>query len=271
MLQETAAESLPQSVPVNDKRFYLAVKRLLDVGISLVLLTLLLPLLLLIAVCIRLDSPGPVLFRQTRVGFDRRLRERRNSRYPLTGATRERRSAQGRRRDDLGARPFTMYKFRTMYCGSDTEPHRRYIQSLILDHVGAFDKTPLAGDSRGGLTNRFFKLVRDPRITPVGRILRKTSLDELPQLINVLKGDMSLVGPRPAIPYEVQCYEEWQRRRFTAFPGLTGWWQVRGRSRVPFDEAVRMDIYYAEHCSIALDLQILLLTPWAVISGKGAA
>lgn len=264
MFQETTAESLPASVPVSDKRFYLTVKRLLDVAISLVLLILLSPLLLLIAACICLDSSGPAIFRQARVGLDRRIRDRRKSRQPLTGTMGERRSAQGRRREDLGARPFTMYKFRTMYCGSDSEVHRSYMQSFILNHV-------TDGESRGGLKARFFKLARDPRITPVGRILRKTSFDELPQLINVLKGDMSLVGPRPAIPYEVLCYQEWQRRRFGAIPGITGWWQVRGRSRVHFDEAVRMDIYYAEHCCIGLDLRILLLTPWAVISGKGAA
>lgn len=263
MEQESTLRVLPKSVPVYDKRSYLTIKRLLDIVASLALLTLLAPLLLFIALCIRLDSSGPVLFRQTRVGLDRRVRDRRHSRQPPARAISDRRSGQGRRRDDLGARPFTMYKFRTMYHDCSSEAHRHYMQNFILNHVTDGDPRPLK--------RRLLKLARDPRITPVGRILRKTSLDELPQLINVLKGDMSLVGPRPAIPYEVQCYQEWQRRRFTAIPGITGWWQVRGRSRVAFDEAVRMDIYYAEHCSIRLDLQILMLTPWAVLSGKGAA
>jgi lipopolysaccharide/colanic/teichoic acid biosynthesis glycosyltransferase len=262
MAREITLEGLAGSVPVYDKRFYLALKRLFDVVISLVLLILLVPLMLLIGACIRLDSRGPMLFRQTRVGHNRRRWTRRNVRQP-SAPGQEKRASRDRRKQNLWARPFTMYKFRTMYCGSDVERHRRYMQNFILNHV-------TDGES-GALKRRLFKLVRDPRISPVGRILRKTSLDELPQLINVLKGDMSLIGPRPALLYEVECYQEWQKRRFAAFPGITGWWQVRGRSRVPFDEAVRMDIYYAEHCSLRLDLEILLLTPWAVLSGKGAA
>jgi lipopolysaccharide/colanic/teichoic acid biosynthesis glycosyltransferase len=263
MRQETILERLSRSVPFYDKRFYLVVKRLLDIVISLVLLILLAPLLLLIALCIRLDSTGPVLFRQTRVGLNSRWRTRRRARQAVAPAH-EKRCTTDRRKVDQGARPFTMYKFRTMYCGSDGDRHRRFMENFILNHV-------MEGDSRGRFKAHLFKLVSDPRVTPVGRILRKTSLDELPQLINVIKGDMSLVGPRPAIPYEVECYQEWQKRRFAAIPGITGWWQVRGRSRVTFDEAVRMDIYYAEHCSVGLDVEILLRTPWAVISGKGAA
>jgi lipopolysaccharide/colanic/teichoic acid biosynthesis glycosyltransferase len=114
------------------------------------------------------------------------------------------------------------------------------------------------------------KMAGDRRITRVGRFLRRSSLDELPQLANVLMGNMSLVGPRPALPYEVEHYEEWQQRRLYAAPGLTGWWQIKGRNQVSFDEGVRQDIYYVENMSLVLDLKILFLTPAAVISGKGA-
>ena len=114
------------------------------------------------------------------------------------------------------------------------------------------------------------KLAHDPRITRVGRVIRKLSIDELPQLVNVLRGEMSLVGPRPGLPYELAMYQEWQKRRLEALPGLTGWWQVKGRNRVSFDEMVRMDLYYMDHSSFWLDVRILLLTPWAALSGKGA-
>jgi lipopolysaccharide/colanic/teichoic acid biosynthesis glycosyltransferase len=114
------------------------------------------------------------------------------------------------------------------------------------------------------------KIPNDPRITRVGKIIRKTSIDELPQLFNVLRGDMSLVGPRPPIPYEVELYQDWHKRRFEAIPGMTGLWQIAGRNRVSFDEMVRMDIEYIEHQSLLLDVQILIKTPFAVVSGKGA-
>ncbi|HEX9115537.1 MAG TPA: sugar transferase, partial [Anaerolineae bacterium] len=180
---------------------------------------------------IKLYSPGPALFIQERVGYDR---------------------ATGR------IRHFKLYKFRSMRVGADPGAHHQHMRNLILNNTG------LAGPG-GSL-----KMAGDHRITGVGRLLRRTSLDELPQLINILLGDMTLVGPRPALPYEVECYQEWHRRRLQATPGLTGLWQVDGRCRVNFDEGVRMDIYYVEHMSFLLDLRILLLTPWAVISGKGA-
>ncbi len=153
-------------------------------------------------------------------------------------------------------RIFRLYKFRSMRVNSDPGLHREYVQSLIENN------TDPDGES--------LKMVDDPRITGIGRILRNSSLDELPQLFNVLKGDMSLVGPRPALPYEVEAYREWHKRRLLALPGLTGWWQVNGRNCVSFDESVLLDIYYIEHQSLSLDLKILLLTPWAVISGRGA-
>jgi lipopolysaccharide/colanic/teichoic acid biosynthesis glycosyltransferase len=157
--------------------------------------------------------------------------------------------------------PFIMLKFRTMRVDADPAIHRQFVSSFIKSGSRAGD----------GDTNAFFKIVHDSRVTSIGRILRRTSLDELPQLWNVLIGDMSLVGPRPPLQYEVAQYEAWHRRRvLEAKPGLTGLWQVRGRSRTTFDEMVRLDLRYAKACSLSTDLRILLATPRAVISGKGA-
>jgi exopolysaccharide biosynthesis polyprenyl glycosylphosphotransferase len=154
---------------------------------------------------------------------------------------------------------FTMFKFRSMYMESDQEKHKKYIEKYILEqNISAVEPG-------------VFKLNNDSRITPVGRFLRKTSLDELPQFINVLKGDMSLVGPRPPIPYECDLYDIWHRRRLlTCKPGITGLWQVTGRSRTTFDEMVRLDLKYISEWSLWLDLKILIMTPKAVMTGKGA-
>jgi lipopolysaccharide/colanic/teichoic acid biosynthesis glycosyltransferase len=161
----------------------------------------------------------------------------------------------------LNARPFTMLKFRTMHVNSDQAVHQNYVTWFI----NSSDEMPEA--SRTTL----FKIVDDPRVTAVGRMLRKTSFDELPQLWNVLRGDMSLVGPRPPLHYEVEQYEPWHRRRVLEVkPGITGLWQVSGRSRTTFDEMVRLDLRYAKTCSLWTDIKILLATPAAVISGKGA-
>ena len=158
-------------------------------------------------------------------------------------------------------KPFTMLKFRTMYSGTDHRVHHEFVRSFI--------KASGQVHERG--KNGFFKLTNDSRVTPVGRLLRKTSLDELPQLWNVLRGDMSLVGPRPPLPYEFEQYEPWHRRRvLEAKPGITGLWQVAGRSRTTFDEMVRLDLRYARTRSLWTDIKILLMTPAAVISGKGA-
>ncbi len=262
--EETKVGHMAEAARAGDNRFYLIGKRAMDILLSLALLILLSPLLLMIAICTGLDSHGPILFKQTRVGFNRRRRERRSEHQASVPGWLEKRSCPDRRRQDLWARPFAMYKFRTMYRNCDPEAHRQYMQCFMRDNVPDNGKVE---ESKPPV----FKLVNDQRVTRIGRILRRTSLDELPQILNVLKGEMSLVGPRPAIPYEVQEYQEWHRRRLMQLPGITGLWQVRGRGRVPFDEAVRMDIYYAEHCCLSLDLKILLLTPWAVISGKGAA
>jgi len=204
-------------------------KRALDIIGSLALLTLLSPLFALIAILLRLTSPGPVLFKQTRVG--------------------------------LRGKPFTMLKFRSMRVNTDPALHHEYVTKFIRS--GA----ELHSAGRKAL----FKLTNDPRVTPLGRILRKTSLDELPQFWNVLVGDMSLVGPRPPLPYEVAQYQRWHWGRVCdAKPGMTGLWQVLGRSRTTFDEMVRLDLRYARACSLATDLWILLATPRAVLSGKGA-
>lgn len=204
-------------------------KRGVDIVGSAALLLLLSPVFLVIAGLIKLKSPGPVFFRQVRVGQK--------------------------------ARPFTMLKFRSMHVNADAAVHQAYVTQFIKSAVAAAETS----------ADKIFKLASDTRITPVGRVLRKTSLDELPQLWNVLRGDMSLVGPRPPLPYEVEQYQPWHRRRILeAKPGITGLWQVTGRSRTTFDEMVRLDLRYAKTRSLWTDIRILLATPRAVLDGKGA-
>lgn len=206
-------------------------KRAIDVAGSTVGMILGLPLFLLIAMAVKFSSKGPVFYRQVRVG-----------QY---------------------GKPFMFLKFRSMYVGNDPAIHREYVKALI---EGQAERKQLPGEEQG-----IYKLTRDPRVTRIGAFLRRTSLDELPQLYNVLKGEMSLVGPRPAIPYEVEAYALWHRRRvLEAKPGITGLWQVRGRSRVTFDEMVRLDVRYAMRRSLWLDLKILMQTPGAVFLGAGA-
>jgi len=150
-----------------------------------------------------------------------------------------------------------------MHIGSDQSIHKDYVTKLI---AGEAERQKLNGSAEG-----VYKLTNDRRITPIGKFLRRTSLDELPQFLNVLKGDMSLVGPRPAIPYEVAAYQTWHRRRVLEVkPGITGLWQVDGRGRVRFDEMVRLDLQYARSWSPWLDLNILIRTPRAVLKGAGA-
>jgi lipopolysaccharide/colanic/teichoic acid biosynthesis glycosyltransferase len=214
-----------------------AMKRSFDVLGSLSLLLLLSPIVAVIAAAIKLTSRGPVHFRQKRIG-------------------------------EHGT-PFTFLKFRTMYVNNDASQHKEYVRQLI---AGQAAKQPTNGHGNGnGNGEGIFKLTNDPRITPVGNFLRRTSLDELPQLFNVLRGEMSLVGPRPPLPYEVEAYATWHRRRLLeAKPGITGLWQVYGRSRIGFDDMVRLDLRYARNCSPWLDLKILLQTPKAVFGGSGA-
>jgi len=158
----------------------------------------------------------------------------------------------------IGGKPFELLKFRTMREASDAA-HREYAGRCI-SQGRVFGNRNRPGGA-------LYKIANDPRITRLGAFLRRLSIDELPQLINVLRGDMSLIGPRPAIPYEVQMYQDWHRRRLDAMPGLTGLWQVSGRNRLSFDEMVRLDIDYIEHWSLARDLAILARTPRAVIEG----
>jgi len=234
--------STPTLYPDLEKRdittkSYLVTKRAIDIVVSAIALVGLAPIFLAIAVATKLTSKGPVLFRQKRIG-------------------------------QFGT-PFIFLKFRSMYLNNDSKIHERYVRELIS---GKAVRQPSTDKRNGnGNGNGVYKLTTDPRITRLGAFLRKSSLDELPQLVNVLRGEMSLVGPRPAIPYEVEAYEIWHRRRvLEAKPGITGLWQVSGRSRVGFDEMVRLDVRYAAKRSLWLDLKILLMTPRAVILGDGA-
>ena len=216
---------------VRTRRSSQLVKRCVDVCGSLAALIVASPLFLVMAAAIKLTSKGPVLFRQQRVG-----------QY---------------------GRKFTFFKFRSMYVNNNHEIHREFVKNLIAG--SASDADAPSGEFK------VFKLTNDPRITPVGSFLRRTSLDEMPQFLNVLKGEMSLVGPRPPIPYEVEAYDIWHRRRLLGVkPGITGLWQVNGRSRTTFDEMVRLDLKYARSWSIWMDLKILLATPRAVLAGDGA-
>jgi len=207
-----------------------AIKRVVDILGSLTALILLSPLFGLIAVIIKLTSKGPILFRQTRIG-------------------------------QYGS-PFTFLKFRSMYADNNPEIHQEYVKRFIAGHVNL--------DASKSSEPRVYKLTSDPRIVPFGRFLRRTSLDELPQFWNVLRGEMSLVGPRPPTMYELELYQPWHRRRMEARPGITGLWQVNGRSKVAFDDMVRLDLRYAKTWSLWLDFQIILRTPRVLLSGEGA-
>ena len=214
-------------------RVFSGIKRVMDVVGGTLILALCSPVLFVIAVAIKVSSKGPVFFRQRRIG-----------QY---------------------GKPFTFLKFRSMYVDNDPGVHQEYVTQLIAGHA---QLNPTNGNGHG---TGIYKLTNDPRITRVGALLRRTSLDELPQVLNVLRGEMSLVGPRPALPYEVAAYQTWHRRRVLEVkPGITGLWQVSGRCRVKFDEAVRLDIRYARNWSPWLDIKILLRTPRAVWSGEGA-
>jgi lipopolysaccharide/colanic/teichoic acid biosynthesis glycosyltransferase len=203
----------------------------MDIVGSLAGLILCCPLFAVISLAIKLTSKGPILFKQERVGL-------------------------------YGSR-FTLLKFRSMECDNDACVHREYVKRFI---AGEADPAGVRHAQ-----NAVFKIQSDPRVTRVGKFLRKSSLDELPQFINVLKGDMSLVGPRPPIPYEVEGYRVWHRRRvLESKPGITGLWQVNGRSRLKFDDMVRLDLQYAKAWSLWLDVKILLRTPRVVLFGAGA-
>jgi lipopolysaccharide/colanic/teichoic acid biosynthesis glycosyltransferase len=214
-----------------NKRTSLLLKRLIDIVGSASALILLAPLFGILAALIKLTSKGPVFFRQQRLG-----------QFQI---------------------PFAFLKFRSMYVTTDPKIHREYVKDFI---AGRAEPNSASGQQR-----RVYKLTNDPRVTWIGGFIRRTSLDEIPQFWNVLVGQMSLVGPRPPIGYEIEEYEIWHRRRLLeAKPGITGLWQVHGRSRTTFDDMVRLDLRYSRTCSPISDLKILLQTPRAVFSGDGA-
>ena len=202
-------------------------RRTLDIGVAAVVLLLMAPVIAVVALTVRLSSPGPVFFRQRRLG--------------------------------RSMRPFTVLKFRTMRADADSALHRDYVRSLI------------GTDAPENPPDNLYKLVVDPRVTKVGRVLRSWSLDEIPQLWNVLRGQMSLVGPRPVIEYEVEQYPDWYLRRFAVKPGLTGLWQVSGRNERTYEEMIRFDVEYAERRSLWMDLRILARTAIVVMRRQGVA
>ena len=230
-------------VPLSKSRsMYHLFKRVLDFTLSMIVLIILFPIIAIIAILIKLDLPGPVFFRQQRVSVRRRT---------YNHVTYWQRTT------------FQCFKFRTMVSNADPSLHKSYIKALINnDREGML--------ALQGSDTQVRKLVNDHRVTYIGRFLRKSSIDEIPQFINVLIGEMSLVGPRPAIPYEVEMYKPWHFRRLETLPGLTGLWQVTARSLVDFDEIIKLDIQYVDQQSFWLDLKILLKTPKAVIFCQGA-
>jgi len=234
---ETSRPSNPALYPDlasrdRSRRVAIVVKRIMDIIGSIVAIILFAPVILIIAIAIKLTSKGPVFFRQERIGQH--------------------------------GKPFVLLKFRSMFMNNDTSVHQEWFQNFYTGNA----ERHKTGDDNG---NGTFKLPNDPRVTSLGRLLRRTSMDEVPQFFNVLKGEMSLVGPRPPIRYEVDAYKAWHRGRILqAKPGITGLWQVNGRSRVAFDDMVRLDLKYARTWSIWLDIQILLKTPAAVFFGEGA-
>lgn len=208
------------------KPYYQTVKRFCELILWLLLIPIVVPVGLVIALAIRLDSPGPIFFVQERIG--------------------------------KGGRLFKMIKFRTMRINANTHAHQRFMKAFVN------------GKANGSSEHKVFKPFKSHEITAVGRILRKTSLDELPQMINVLRGEMSFIGPRPNVPWEVEEYRGWHKERLEVLPGITGLAQVRGRSGLTFDRIVEYDIEYVEKQSLKLDLQILWWTFISVLFGKGA-
>lgn len=229
-LTEVLEHPQPLRLRLGDPQYPLwerALKRGLDIAFSGAVLLLGAPVFLVLGLLVKLSSPGPVLFRQVRLGRD--------------------------------GKPFDFYKFRSMHHNNDDEVHRRFCEEFINGTATSED----AG-------RQVFKMVQDPRITPIGRFLRRTSLDELPQFWNVLRGEMSLVGPRPPICYELEHYQEWHKDRLKVRPGLTGLWQVSGRSQVGFDEMVMLDLHYIRKWSLLLDLRIIARTLPVMVRGDGA-
>lgn len=221
----------------SDHTAFLLYKRAFDIVMSLIGLALLAAPFAIIALLIKLTSRGPVFFKQTRIGKD--------------------------------GKPFSFYKFRTMYVNNDDSIHREFTKKLIAESKNGGSDISKTVVSESGEIQQVKKIVNDPRVTSIGRFLRKTSLDELPQLFNVLKGDMSLVGPRPCLPYEWEEYEAWHKRRLSVTPGCTGLWQVSGRSAVGFNDMVILDLYYIENMSPLMDLKLIFKTLPVMLLAKG--
>ncbi len=220
---------LPEQKNANVNSSYYLVKRLLDILFSLLILLPLCIVVVIVAVLIRLDSPGPIFYRQRRIGQNNT--------------------------------EFFMYKFRSMYIDVDDTLHREAIARFMNGHKL----------NDGAAAHTAYKKIDDPRITRVGRFIRKTSIDELPQFFNVLRGEMTLVGPRPPLPYEVEKYNAYATLRLAGKPGLTGPWQVYGRSRVSFERMVEMDIDYLQQPSLLADLKLIALTVPVILLGRGGA
>lgn len=261
-------DGLPSQSANRSRHASLAFKQVFDFAAAGILVVLSAPLFLLIALAIRLSSPGPVFFVQERVG------------------------QQGRR--------FRFFKFRTMLHNADDTVHREFSRNFICGSNGSgkvkvidsqqnedrAHPVPFArrgnghsqgngngnghADGNGRQDAVVYKMTEDPRVTRIGKLLRRTSLDELPQLLNVVRGEMSLVGPRPPVVYELDHYQDWHKQRLSAKPGITGLWQVSGRSSVPFDEMVLLDLHYIENRSMAMDLRIILKTLPVMLKGEGA-
>ncbi|MDZ4279067.1 MAG: sugar transferase [Dehalococcoidia bacterium] len=220
------------SVCARASRWYEGTKRAIDITVSVTVLIALLPLWLLIALAIRATSPGPVLYRAEVAG--------------------------------RGGRPFAYFKFRSMHANADDGVQRRFRRDFVREN-----KPYLVERTPDGAERPVYKVVGDPRITPVGLLIRRCSLDEVPQLLNVLRGEMSIVGPRPPLLWEVQYYQDWHWERLSAKPGLTGAAQIRSRQGLPFDEMARIDIDYVRRRSLLRDLAILLATPFAMLRDLG--
>lgn len=228
----TATHPAEQIADAQSSRPYEAAKRAVDVGIALGVLLGLLPLWLLTALAIRLTSSGPVLYRAQVAG--------------------------------RGGRPFTYYKFRSMYADADDSVQRRFRRDFVRDNRPYRVERAPTGEERA-----VYKVVDDPRVTPVGRIIRKLGIDEVPQFLNVLQGEMSVVGPRPPLLWEVKYYHHWHWQRLAVKPGITGVAQVRSRQGLPFEEMVRLDIDYVRDRSLWADLRVILATPLAMVRDTG--
>jgi len=245
-LVKPAAEAKPKQRKLSiGFRAYLIAKRWFDFTVAAMALVALSPLMAAIAVLIKLDSPGPVFFTQERVGSKVRGKNGKRS---------------------WEAKAFNVYKFRTMTVNNDASEHQKFVQAMIKGDNVTLEQ--INGKIEGADK---FKIKNDKRVTKIGKFLRKTSLDELPQLFNVIKGEMSIVGPRPAIAYEVDVYAPHHFRRLEAQQGITGWWQATARSNVDFETMVDLDAWYVDNQSFWLDLKIMVMTPLSVLKGKGAA